>query len=79
MAPFLPPWLEGGYPDSDKDRNKKKKKKKQFWMIPENWYEPGYWQKKKDPFTGKWDYTGSGYGTFKGKEPKRLKNTWDMK
>jgi len=79
MAPFLPPWLEGGYPDSDKDRNRKKKKKKQFWMIPENWYEPGYWQKKKDPFTGKWDYTGSGYGTFKGKEPKRLKNTWDMK
>jgi len=73
-----PPWLENELDDRRKQKGKFKKKQKQFWTVPDQWWKPGYWQKKKDSFTGKYDYTGTGYGTFKGKEGKRLKNTWDM-
>lgn len=48
-------------------RKKKPKRKsaKTWWQTPENWYESNYWGKSG---------TGSGYVTFKGSEPKRLKD-----
>ena len=78
MIAGWPPWLEDELEARRQQKGKSKKKKKQFWTVPDQWYKPGYWQKKKDSFTGKYDYTGTGYGTFKGREGKRLKNTWDM-
>ena len=44
---------------------KKKKTKKTWWQTPENWYEPYYWGGK--------DQMGSGYVTFTGKEPAKVR------
>ena len=44
---------------------KKKKTKKTWWQTPENWYEPYYWGGK--------DQLGSGYVTFTGKEPGKVR------
>jgi len=48
-----------------RSRFKKKKTKKTWWQTPENWYEPYYWGGK--------DQMGSGYVTFTGKEPGKVK------
>jgi hypothetical protein len=44
---------------------KKKKTKKTWWQTPENWYEPYYWGGKNQ--------MGSGYVTFTGKEPAKVR------
>ena len=43
----------------------KRKKKKTWWQTPENWYDPYYWGGKNQE--------GTGYITFTGKEPSKVK------
>jgi len=69
IVPFAP--VLGGYvPPGDPSHRRftkprKKKTKKTWWQTPENWYEPYYWGGK--------DQTGSGYVTFTGKEPAKVR------
>ena len=48
-----------------RSKMKKKKTKKTWWQTPENWYEPYYWGGKNQ--------MGSGYVTFTGKEPTKVR------
>ena len=75
--PFIPPYLDSLLSEEEKERNKKRKKKKQAWEVPDQWWKSGYWQKKKDPVSGKWEELGSGYRTFTGREPKKYRKGWD--
>jgi hypothetical protein len=68
----ITPIMFGAAPwEAAEERKRKRKKKpkrkaaKTWWQTPENWYESNYWGKSG---------TGSGYVTFKGSEPKRLKD-----
>jgi hypothetical protein len=60
----LPPSFDFGFGDA-RSRNQKKKKKKQYWQTPQWWYQPYYWGGK--------DQTGSGYVTFTGAEPAKVR------
>lgn len=59
------PWELADERARKRKKKPKRKSAKTWWQTPENWYESNYWGKSG---------TGSGYVTFKGSEPKRLKD-----
>jgi hypothetical protein len=68
-TPLLPPFAYRDFVlEQERARSKKNKdkKKKQWWQTPEWWYQPYYWGGGKNQL-------GSGYVTFTGKEPARIK------
>ena len=73
----LPQWIVAGWDDPYSPKQKNRKKRKTYWDVPDEWYKPGYWARKKDEATGKWDRLGSGYTTFKGAEPRRARKKKD--
>lgn len=73
----LPQWIVAGWDNPYSKKQKNRKKRKTYWDVPDEWYKPGYWAKKKDESTGKWDRVGSGYTTFKGAEPRRARKSKD--
>ena len=70
--------MVAGWDDPYANKQKNRKKRKTYWDVPDEWYKPGYWAKKKDESTGKWDRVGSGYTTFKGAEPRRARKKKDQ-
>jgi hypothetical protein len=59
------PWQLAEERARKRKKKPKRKSAKTWWQTPDNWYESNYWGK---------DGKGSGYMTFKGSEPKRLKD-----